>query len=62
MNITSKDLMLLVITTTVGAVIGTVCVGVVVVELAKRNPTWLSGIQNYLVAGVNGVNNQSASL
>ncbi len=62
MNITSKDLILLGLTATVGAIIGTVCVGVVVVELAKRNPTWLSGIQNYLVAGVNGVNNQSASL
>ncbi len=62
MIITRKDLLLLGLTATIGAIIGTVAVGIVVIELSKRNAPGLAVVKNWLVAGVNGVNNQSASL
>lgn len=64
MPLTTRDLVLLGLTATVGAIIGTIAVGVVLIELTKstsRHPL-VAGVRNYLVAGVNGVDNQSATL
>ena len=62
MNITQKDLVILALAATVGAVIGTIVVGIVAIQLTKSSNPKLATVRNWLVAGINGVENETASL
>ena len=61
-NITRKDLVLLSLAATMGAVIGTIAVGIVAIQLTKSSNPKLATVRNWLVAGINGVENETASL
>ena len=62
MNITRKDLVILALAATVGAVVGTIAVGLVAIQLTKSTNPRLAVVKNWLIAGINGVDGQSASL
>ena len=62
MNITQKDLVILALAATVGAVIGTIAVGIVAIQLTKSTNPHLAVVRNWLIAGINGVENETASL
>lgn len=62
MNITRKDLVILALAATLGAVVGTIVVGIVAIQLTKSTNPHLSVVRNWLIAGINGVENETASL
>ena len=62
MNITRKDLVILALAATLGAVVGTIAVGIVAIQLTKSTNPHLAVVRNWLIAGINGVENETASL